>query len=107
MVTDLLRHPDLGSFDLSALRVAMGGGATVSRTWSRTSERALGVQLIIGYGQSESPAACKPPTLSMTSRRTGAAARTPLSPREMKIGRCGHWAQLAALGAGELLIRPL
>ncbi|MGZ6371995.1 MAG: long-chain-fatty-acid--CoA ligase [Candidatus Limnocylindria bacterium] len=49
----LVNSPELGSHDLSSLKVAIIGGAPASPTLVRTIEERLGCQAIVGYGLSE------------------------------------------------------
>jgi long-chain acyl-CoA synthetase len=55
----LLRHPDRESYDVSALRVCVSGGAAMPVEVMRGFEEAFGCQVLEGYGLSEtSPVAC-------------------------------------------------
>ncbi|MFF0014953.1 class I adenylate-forming enzyme family protein [Streptomyces sp. NPDC005374] len=104
MVADLLAHPELGNRDLSALRVVMGGGATVSPGIVRDFQRALGVEFVVGYGQSESPQACSTEIGDSDEDKALTLGR-PSPHREVRIVRLGT-PETAALGEpGELWIR--
>jgi fatty-acyl-CoA synthase len=53
MLIALLEHPDFPHRDLSSLRSAWSGGATVSPDLLRRFESVLGIPLLIGLGQTE------------------------------------------------------
>jgi fatty-acyl-CoA synthase len=54
MLIALLEHPDCGQRDLSSLRLAVSGGATVPPAVVRSMEARFGAPLSIIYGQTES-----------------------------------------------------
>jgi len=54
MLFALLEHPDIGRRDMSSLRLAVSGGATVPPEVVRTLEARFGTPLSIIYGQTES-----------------------------------------------------
>ena len=64
MVTALLGHPDLTRRDLSSLRYALSGGATVPAELARRVEATLGIPFVITFAQTES-------SCSITATRPG------------------------------------
>jgi long-chain acyl-CoA synthetase len=56
MFTDLLSYPELGSYDLSSLRVAISGGASIPAPVLDAFEERLGLVILEGYGMSETAA---------------------------------------------------
>ncbi|MET7927017.1 class I adenylate-forming enzyme family protein [Streptomyces sp. NPDC005349] len=104
MVADLLALPGLGDRDLRTLGVVMGGGATVSPATVRDFQRTLGVEFVVGYGQSESPHACSTETGDTAEDKALTLGR-PSPHREVRIAH-PVTAGTAALGEpGELWIR--
>ena len=53
MFADLLSHPDLGSYDLSSLRVAISGGASIPAPVLDAFEERFGLVILEGYGMTE------------------------------------------------------
>jgi long-chain acyl-CoA synthetase len=53
MFADLLSHPDLDGFDLSSLRVAISGGASIPAPLLDAFEERFGVMILEGYGLTE------------------------------------------------------
>ncbi len=53
MFIGLLSHPDLDSYDVSSLRVAISGGASIPAPVLDTFERRFGLVILEGYGLSE------------------------------------------------------
>ncbi len=49
----LINHPDIGTYDLSSLRLATTGGAPASPTLIKTMEEKLGCEAMVGYGLTE------------------------------------------------------
>jgi fatty-acyl-CoA synthase len=105
MLTALLAHPDRTRRDLSSLRYALSGGATVPPGLVRQIEEAFGVPFVITFAQTES-------SCSITLTRPGdtAADRAetvgrPLPQTEVKITDPGT-GQTAACGTiGEICAR--
>ena len=56
MFADLLAYPELGSYDLSSLRVAISGGASIPAPVLDAFEERLGLVILEGYGMSETAA---------------------------------------------------
>jgi fatty-acyl-CoA synthase len=85
MLTALLGHPSRGQRDLSCLRYALSGGATVPAELVRQVEAVFGVPFVITFAQTES--SC---SITMTSVGDTAADRAetlgrPLPQTEVKI----------------------
>jgi long-chain acyl-CoA synthetase len=53
MFADLLSYPDLDSFDLSSLRIAISGGASIPKPLLDAFEERFGVLILEGYGLTE------------------------------------------------------
>jgi long-chain acyl-CoA synthetase len=53
MFADLLSHPDLHGYDLSSLRVAISGGASIPAPLLDAFEERFGVVILEGYGLTE------------------------------------------------------
>jgi len=53
MFADLLSHPDLDSYDLSSLRVAISGGASIPAPLLDAFEKRFGLVILEGYGLTE------------------------------------------------------
>jgi long-chain acyl-CoA synthetase len=53
MFADLLSHPDAGSYDLSSLRIAISGGASIPAPLLDAFEERSGVLILEGYGLTE------------------------------------------------------
>jgi long-chain acyl-CoA synthetase len=67
MFADLLSHPDLNRYDLSSLRVAISGGASIPAPVLDAFEERFGVVILEGYGMTE--------TASTTTFNPSAAER--------------------------------
>ena len=79
----LLHHPDRESFDTSALRICMTGGASMPVEVLRGFEEAFDTELMEGYGLSEtSPVACSGHPGQV--RKAGSIG-TPIEQVEMRI----------------------
>ncbi len=68
MFIALLGHPDLGRYDVSSLRVAISGGASIPAPVLDAFERHFGVVILEGYGMTET-ASTTTFNLSATERR--------------------------------------
>jgi long-chain acyl-CoA synthetase len=71
MFADLLSSPDLDRYDLSSLRVAISGGASIPAPVLDAFEERLGVVILEGYGMTE--------TAATTTFNPSAAERRPYS----------------------------
>ncbi len=85
MLTALLAHPSRAQRDLSCVRYALSGGATVPAELARQAEASFGVPLVITFAQTES--SC---SITMTSVTDAPADRAetlgrPLPQTEVKI----------------------
>jgi long-chain acyl-CoA synthetase len=56
MFADLLSYPDLDAYDLSSLRVAISGGASIPAPVLDAFEQRLGLVILEGYGMTETAA---------------------------------------------------
>ncbi len=68
MFISLLKHPDLDSYDVSSLRVAISGGASIPAPVLDAFEKRFGVLILEGYGMTET-ASTTTFNLSETERR--------------------------------------
>ena len=85
MLTALLGHPSRARRDLSCLRYALSGGATVPAELVRQVEAAFGVPFVITFAQTESSCSI---TMTRASDTTAERAETlgrPLPQTEVKI----------------------
>ncbi len=85
MLTALLGHPDRAGRDLSCLRYAFSGGATVPAELVRQVEAAFGVPFVITFAQTESSCSI---TMTRTSDKAADRAETlgrPLPQTEVRI----------------------
>ena len=71
MFADLLSYPDLKSYDLSSLRVAISGGASIPAPVLDAFEERFGLVILEGYGMTE--------TASTTTFNVSAVERRPYS----------------------------
>ena len=105
MLLGLLDHPSFASTDLSSVRYALSGGATVPPTLVRRVEAALGVPMAIVYAQTEAS-----PCITMTRLDDSPTDRAetlgrPLPGAEVKIVRPGTDKVAEAGETGELCTR--
>jgi long-chain acyl-CoA synthetase len=68
MFISLLKHPELDSYDVSSLRVAISGGASIPAPVLDAFEKRFGVLILEGYGMTET-ASTTTFNLSETERR--------------------------------------
>jgi long-chain acyl-CoA synthetase len=93
-----LAHQDITGRDLSALRVAVSGGASLPEDIMRTFEGKFGIEVLEGYGMSETASSCSfnrpgdtralsigKPMWGVTMR-VGDAADRPLPPGRENVG---------------------
>jgi fatty-acyl-CoA synthase len=85
MLIALLEHPDFPRRDLSSLRSAWSGGATVPPGLVRRIETALGVPLLIGFGQTEASPGITQAGLDDTPEDRATSLGRPLPQTEVKI----------------------
>jgi long-chain acyl-CoA synthetase len=71
MFADVLSYPDVGSYDLSSLRIAISGGASIPAPVLDAFEERLGIVVLEGYGLTE--------TASTTTFNVSADERRPYS----------------------------
>jgi fatty-acyl-CoA synthase len=106
MMLALLEHPQLERRDLSALRVAMAGGASVAPEIVRAIEARLGVRFNIGYGQTEASPIITQARLDDSAEDKAHTVGRPLPQTEVKIADpatgepvpCGVVGELCARG---------
>ena len=78
----LLNHPDKASYDLTALRICISGGAAMPVNAITAFEKAFGWVVLEGYGLSEtSPAA----SFNLPGRRRPGSVGTPVTGVEFRI----------------------
>jgi long-chain acyl-CoA synthetase len=79
----LLHHPERGSFDTSALRICITGGASMPVEVLRGFEEAFGAKVMEGYGLSEtSPVSC---SNHPDRERKAGSIGTPIEGVEMRV----------------------
>ena len=98
----LLHHPERESFDTSALRICITGGASMPVEVLRGFEEAFGAKVMEGYGLSEtSPGAC---SNHPDRERKAGSIGTPIEGVEMRV--VGEDDEPVAQGeVGEIVIR--
>jgi fatty-acyl-CoA synthase len=85
MLIALLEHPDPPRRDLSSLRSAYSGGATVPPELVRRIESTLGVPVLIGFGQTETSPGITQAGLDDTPEDRATSLGRPLPQTEVKI----------------------
>jgi long-chain acyl-CoA synthetase len=117
-----LAHQDITGRDLSALRVAVSGGASLPEDIMRTFEGKFGIEVLEGYGMSETASSCSfnrpgdtralsigKPMWGVTMRVVDAADR-PLPPGRENVGEIlirGHNVMKGYLGRPEATAEAL
>jgi fatty-acyl-CoA synthase len=85
MLMALLEHPDFPKRDLSSLRSALSGGATVPPELVRRIESALGIPLLIVFGQTEASPLLTQTRLDDTLEDRATTLGQPLPQTEVQI----------------------
>ena len=85
MLTALLGHPGRAQRDLSCLRYALSGGATVPAELVRQVEEAFGVPFVITFAQTESSCSITATRASDTAADRAETLGRPLPQTEVKI----------------------
>jgi fatty-acyl-CoA synthase len=85
MLTALLDHPSRAQRDLSCLRYALSGGATVAAELARRVEAAFGVPFVITFAQTESSCSITMTRASDTAADRAETLGRPLPQAEVKI----------------------
>jgi fatty-acyl-CoA synthase len=85
MLTALLGHPSLGQRDLSGLRYALSGGATVPAELVRQVEAAFRVPFVITFAQTEASCSITMTRVSDTAADRAETLGQPLPQTEVKI----------------------
>jgi long-chain acyl-CoA synthetase len=117
-----LAHQDITGRDLSALRVAVSGGASLPEDIMRTFEGKFGIEVLEGYGMSETASSCSfnrpgdtralsigKPMWGVTMR-VGDAGDRPLPPGRENVGEIlirGHNVMKGYLGRPEATAEAL
>jgi len=103
--SDLLNHPDRGTFDLSSLRVSMTGGTTIPESLVHAMKKELTFDIVMSaYGLTESSAL-------VTTTRIGDSAETVASTAgraipDVEVGIADEAGKPVAAGSpGEVLVR--
>jgi fatty-acyl-CoA synthase len=105
MLTALLAHPTLTRRDLSSLRYALSGGATVPAGLVRQVEAAFGIPFVITFAQTESSCSI---TMTRTSDAPAERAETlgrPLPQTEVRIADLSTGTTVAPGVTGEICTR--
>jgi acyl-CoA synthetase (AMP-forming)/AMP-acid ligase II len=105
MLTALLAHPSRAARDLSSVRLALAGGATVPPELVRRVEAAFGIPFVLTFGQTES--SC---SITMTRECDTAADRAetlgrPLPQTEVKIAHLVTGKTMPCGTVGEICTR--
>jgi fatty-acyl-CoA synthase len=85
MLIAMLEHPDFARRDLSSLRSAYSGGATVPPELVRRIETTLGVPVLIGFGQTETSPVMTMTRLEDTPEDRATSLGQPLPQTEVQI----------------------
>jgi fatty-acyl-CoA synthase len=85
MLTALLGHPSLAQRDLSCLRYALSGGATVPAELVRQVEAAFGIPFVITFAQTEASCSITMTRVSDTAADRAETLGQPLPQTEVKI----------------------
>jgi fatty-acyl-CoA synthase len=85
MMGALLQHPDLDSFDLSALKVVASGGDTVPAPMVRAAEERMGARFSTVYGQTELSPIVTQTSPSDSPEEKAETAGRPLDHVEVKV----------------------
>ena len=85
MLTALLGHPSRAQRDLSCLRYALSGGATVPAELVRQVEAAFGVPFVITFAQTESSCSITMTRIGDTAADRAETLGRPLAQTEVKI----------------------
>lgn len=105
MLLAMLSHPAFGSTDLSTVRYAISGGATVAPDIVRRVEAALGVPMAIVYAQTEASPVITMTRLDDTPDDRAETIGRPLPGAEVRIVRPGTRELAGAGEIGELCTR--
>ncbi len=105
MMLALLEQPELERRDLSALRVAMVGGASVAPELVRAIEARLGVRFNIGYGQTEASPIITQVRLDDAEEDKAHTIGLPLPQTEVRIADPATGRTLPCGSVGELCAR--
>ncbi|WP_202874791.1 AMP-binding protein [Kribbella kalugense] len=105
MLLAILAHPSFAGTDLSSVRYAISGGATVAPELVRQIETGLGVPMSIVYAQTEASPAITMTRLDDTPENRAETIGRPLPGAEVRIVRPGTTEPVAHGTVGELCTR--
>jgi fatty-acyl-CoA synthase len=105
MMLALLEHPELQRRDLSALRIAMAGGASVAPELVRAIEARLGVRFNIGYGQTEASPIITQARLDDSPEDKAHTIGRPIPQTEVRIADVATGRTVPCGAVGELCAR--
>jgi long-chain acyl-CoA synthetase len=98
----LLHHPEIGTVNSKALKIAVGGGMAVQRAVAQKWQEVMGVPLIEGYGLTEtSPLVCVNP---LDAKEFSGAIGLPVSSTDVSI-RDEAGKELGIGEVGEICVR--
>ena len=106
MFADLLSCPDLGGYDLSSLRIAISGGASIPAPLLDAFEERFGVLILEGYGLTET-ASTTTFNISVAERRAYSVGK-PIWGTQTQVWDCdGRPLPAGAEHVGEVVTRGL
>jgi acyl-CoA synthetase (AMP-forming)/AMP-acid ligase II len=105
MMGAFLQHPELESFDLSALKVVASGGDTVPAAMVRAAEERMGARFSTVYGQTELSPIVTQTSPSDSEQEKAQTAGRPLDHVEVKVVDPGTGATVACGATGEICAR--
>jgi acyl-CoA synthetase (AMP-forming)/AMP-acid ligase II len=105
MMGAFLQHPELGSFDLSALKVVASGGDTVPAAMVRAAEERMGARFSTVYGQTELSPIVTQTSPSDSAQEKAETAGRPLDHVEVKVVDPATGATVACGATGEICAR--
>jgi len=105
MMIAMLEHPEFGKRDLTSLRVAVAGGASVPPEIVRSMESRLGVKFCIVYGQTEASPLITQTRLDDAPEDKACSVGRPLPRAEVKIADPDTGEPVPFGAVGELCVR--
>jgi len=105
MLTALLAHPSRAGRDLSCVRYAMSGGATVPPELVRQVEAAFGVPFVLTFAQTESSCSITVTRVSDSAADRAETLGRPLPQTEVKIADVATGATVPCGTVGEICTR--
>jgi fatty-acyl-CoA synthase len=101
MMVDFLSNPNLGKYDLSALRQLGGGGAAMPEALARKLEEVIGLPFVEGYGLSETMA---PTHINPPHRPKRQCAGIPFFNTDARIISLENSSELPPNEVGEIIV---